>query len=134
MANAVQVSARKLLLEGSINWTSDTIKATLVKTAYTYSSAHDFIDDVVAGNRVATVTLASKTTTSAQADSADLTFSAVAAGSTVGGLWIWKDTGTESTSPLIAWFDTNASSSAINITTNGGDITVTVNASGWFTL
>lgn len=134
MANAVQASARKLFLDGSINFGSDTIKATLVKTAYTYSSAHDYIDDVSAGNRVATVTLASKTTTGGAFDSADLTFSAVAAGSTVGGIWLWKDTGTESTSPLVAWFDTNASSAAISIATNGSDITVTVNASGWFTI
>ena len=133
MANAVQASARKLFLDGDIDLLNDTVKAVLTKT-YTYSSAHDFLNDVTAGNRVATVTLASKTTTGGAFDSADPTFTAVAGGSTVTGLWIYKDTGTDSTSPLIAWYDTNASSSAISIVTSGGNITITVAASGWFTI
>jgi hypothetical protein len=61
-------------------------------------------------------------------------FTAVAGGSTVTGLWIYKDTGTASTSPLIAWYDTNASAAAISIVTSGGNITITVAASGWFTI
>jgi hypothetical protein len=133
MANAVQASARKLFLDGDIDLLNDTIKVVLTKT-YTYSSAHDYLDDVVAGNRVATATLASKTTTGGAFDSADPTFTAVAAGSTVTGIWIYKDTGTDSTSPLIAWFDTNASTAAISIVTNGSNITLTVSASGWFTI
>jgi len=133
MANAVQASARKLFLDGSIAFGTDTIKAVLTKT-YTYSSAHDYLDDVSAGYRVATATLASKTTTGGAFDSADPVFTAVASGSTVTGLWLYKDTGTDSTSPLIAWYDTNASSSAISIVTSGGNITITVAASGWFTI
>ena len=133
MANAVQASARKLFLDGSIAFGTDTIKAVLTKT-YTYSSAHDYLDDVTAGGRVATVTLASKTTTGGAFDSADPTFTAVASGSTVTGLWLYKDTGTESTSPLIAYFDTQASSSAISTATSGADITISVSASGWFTI
>ena len=133
MANAVQASARKLFLDGDIDLLNDTIKVVLTKT-YTYSSAHDYLDDVSAGNRVATATLASKTTTGGAFDSADPTFTAVAAGSTVTGIWIYKDTGTDSTSPLIAWYDTNASTAAISIVTNGSNITLTVSASGWFTI
>jgi hypothetical protein len=133
MANAVQASARKLFLDGDIDLLNDTIKVVLTKT-YSYSSAHDYLDDVAAGNRVATTTLASKTTTGGAFDSADPTFSAVAAGSTVTGIWVYKDTGTDSTSPLIAWFDTNASSAAISIVTSGGNITLTVSASGWFSI
>ena len=34
----------------------------------------------------------------------------------------------------IAWYDTNASSSGISIVTSGGNITITVAASGWFTI
>ena len=133
MANAVQASARKLFLDGDIDLLNDTVKAVLTKT-YTYSSGHDFLDDVSAGNRVATVTLASKTTTGGAFDSADPVFTAVASGSTVTGIWIYKDTGTDATSPLIAWYDTNASASAISIVTSGGNITITVAASGWFTI
>ena len=133
MANAVQASARKLFLDGDIDLLNDTIKVVLTKT-YVYNSAHDYLDDVAAGNRVATVTLASKTTTGGAFDSADPTFTAVAAGSTVTGIWLYKDTGSDATSPLIAWFDTNASSAAISIVTNGSNITITVSASGWFTV
>lgn len=133
MANAVQASARKLFLDGDIDLLNDTIKVVLTKT-YSYSSAHDYLDDVTAGYRVATATLASKTTTGGAFDSADPTFSAVAAGSTVTGIWVYKDTGTDSTSPLIAWYDTNASSAAISIVTSGGNITLTVSASGWFSI
>jgi len=133
MANAVQASARKLFLDGDIDLLNDTVKVVLAKT-YTYSSGHDYLDDVTAGYRVATATLASKTTTGGAFDSADPTFTAVAAGSTVTGIWIYKDTGTDSTSPLIAWFDTNASTAAISIVTNGSNITLTVSASGWFTI
>lgn len=133
MANAVQASARKLFLDGDIDLLNDTIKVVLTKT-YSYSSAHDYLDDVAAGNRVATVTLASKTTTAGAFDSADPTFTAVAAGSTVTGIWLYKDTGSDATSPLIAWYDTNASAAAISIVTNGSNITITVSASGWFTV
>lgn len=133
MANAVQASARKLFLDGDIDLLNDTIKVVLTKT-YSYSSAHDYLDDVAAGYRVATATLASKTTTGGAFDSADPTFSAVASGSTVTGIWVYKDTGTDSTSPLIAWYDTNASSAAISIVTSGGNITLTVSASGWFSI
>ena len=133
MANAVQASARKLFLDGDIDLLNDTVKVVLTKT-YSYSSAHDYLDDVTAGYRVATATLASKTTTGGAFDSADPTFTAVASGSTVTGLWLYKDTGTDSTSPLIAWFDTQASTSAISIVTSGGNITITVASSGWFTI
>lgn len=134
MANTVATSAKKLLLDADIDLTADTIKAVLTKSTYTYSSAHDYLDDVTAGNRAATVTLASKTTTGGTFDSADPVFSSVAAGSTVTGIWIYKDTGTESTSPLVAWYDTTASSAAISIVTSGGNITVSVSASGWFSI
>ena len=133
MANAVQASARKLFLDGDIDLLNDTIKVVLTKT-YSYNGAHDYLDDVAAGNRVATATLASKTTTGGAFDSADPTFTAVAAGSTVTGIWVYKDSGSDATSPLIAWYDTNASSAAISIVTNGSNITITVSASGWFTI
>jgi hypothetical protein len=134
MANAIPTTARKAFLDGSINLGSDTIKAVLVKSTYTYSSAHDFLDDVTATHRAATVTLASKTTTGGVFDSADPTFTAVASGSTITGIWLYKDTGVESTSTLIAWYDTQASTSAISVATSGGNITITVSASGWFSV
>jgi hypothetical protein len=128
MANAIQPTAKKLLLDGDIDLIADTIKVTLVDLAdYTYSAAHDFIDDVPVGARVATATLASKTTTGGVFDAAN-TVMAAATGDTSEALVIWKDTGNEATSPYVAFFDTGVI--GLPITPNGTDITITWNASG----
>lgn len=133
MANALANSFRVALLQADLDVIADNIKCVLVTSGYTFSAAHDFLDDVGAGTRIATSgNLASKTATTGYFDSADVTFTAVAGGSTIAGLWLYKDTGVEATSYLIAWYDTNAASSAISVATNGGDITVAPNASGWF--
>jgi predicted enzyme related to lactoylglutathione lyase len=134
MANAVYSSAKKLLLDADIDLLVDTIKVTLIDSDYTYSAGHDYYNDVAAGARIATATLGTKTTTAGTFDSADPTFTSVAGGNTVTGMIVWKDTGVESTSPLIAYYDTNASAAAISFATSGGNITVGVSASGWFAI
>lgn len=124
MANAVYDTGRASFLTGGLNWTGDTIKVSLVRS-YTYSSAHDFLDDITGGGGgtlVATSSaLGSKTATAGVADAADVTFSAVAAGAACNHLVIYKDTGTASTSNLIAVIDT---ATGLPVTPNGGDITV----------
>jgi hypothetical protein len=121
MANAVQATAKKLFLDGDIDLLTDTIKVTLVDLAdYTYSSAHDFIADVPLAARVATATLASKTTTGGVFDAADATFTS-ATGDQSEALVIWKDTGTESTSPFICYFD---SATGLPVTPSGIDISI----------
>jgi hypothetical protein len=55
------------------------------------------------------------------ANAANVTYTAVTAGSTVTYLAIYKDTGSNSTSPLIALIDT---ATGLPVSTNGGDITV----------
>ena len=55
------------------------------------------------------------------ADAADCTFTSVT-GSSIEAIVIYKDTGTEATSPLIAYIDT---ATGLPITPNGGDIIVT---------
>jgi ApbE superfamily uncharacterized protein (UPF0280 family) len=75
----------------------------------------------VGGNRVATsAALTGKTSTAGVADAADITFTAVT-GSAVTQFVIYRHTGTESTSNLIAYFDTATN---LPITPNGGDITI----------
>ena len=128
MANAVQATAKKLFLDGDIDLLTDTIKVTLVDLAdYTYSAAHDFIDDVPAGARVASATLGSKTTTAGVFDAADSTFTSVT-GDVSEALVLWKDTGVETTSPIIAFIDTGVS--GFPVTPVGTNILVTWNASG----
>lgn len=123
MANAIYDFGREGFGNAAVNWPSDTIKAILVDTgAYTFSQAHDFLDDVPSGARIATVTLASKTNALGVMDAADATFSAVT-GASVEAIVIYKDTGTEATSRLLLYIDTV--SSGLPVTPNGGNINVT---------
>ena len=142
MANALYPKAKQKFIDpGTLGTTSgdaidlagDNIKVVLVDGAdYTYSSSHEFLSDITAGGRVATSgNLASKTVTNGVFDAADVTFSAVT-GDPSEILVIYKDTGTASTSPLIAYFDTGVT--GLPVTPNGGDITVTWHASGIFAL
>lgn len=124
MANALYDKGRQKFLEGGIAWLTDTIKIVLIDTAdYSANLATDeFLSTVPVAARVGTAqTLGTKTTTAGVADAADITFSTVT-GDPCEALLIYKDTGTESTSPLIALID---SASGLPVTPNGGDITVT---------
>lgn len=102
-----------------IDLDGDTIKVVAIDSAdYTYSSSHDFLDDVPSGARIGTPqTLASVSLTAGVFDAADATFPSVT-GDPFEALIIYKDTGTESTSPLIAYID------GLSCTPNGGNITV----------
>ena len=101
---------------------TDTINVALIDTGtYTYSAAHDFWDDAVAGLVGSVQALGSKTVTSGVFDAADTTFTSVS-GATVEALIIYKSTGVNSTSPLIAYIDTGT---GFPVTPNGGNIVVT---------
>lgn len=119
MTSVVYPKGLEGFLDGTIDWDTHTIKCVLIDSAdYTYSAAHDNLDDVAAAGRVGTPqTLASKTVTNGVADAADVTFNAVT-GDPCEAIVIWKDTGVESTSRLIAYID------GISVTPNGGDIQV----------
>jgi hypothetical protein len=133
MANALATSFRSALLTADIDPIADDIRIVLVDNTYTWNTAHDNLDDVGAGTRIATSgNLASKTSTDGYFDSAAVTYTALTAGDTIVGFWIYKDSGAEATSKLMAWYDTNSSAVAISIATDGGDVVLTPNASGWF--
>ena len=124
MANTLFDFARQAFLEAQINWMTDTVKCILVDTgAYTpQTGVHRFLSDISASARIAgPVTLVSKATTGGAADAADVTFAAVS-GASIEAIVIYKDTGSEATSPLIAYIDT---ATGLPITPNGGDIIVT---------
>jgi hypothetical protein len=85
-------------------------------------SAHEFLSDIGTGARVATSgAFTGKTTAGGAADANDITFSSVT-GASIEAIVLYKDTGTDSTSPLIAFIDT---ATGLPITPNGGDIIVT---------
>lgn len=133
MANTLVNAFRSALLTADIDVIADDIKLVALDATYTYSAAHDNLDDVDAGARVATSgNLAGKTSTDGYFDSNDVTLSALAAGDTITQLYIYKDSGSEASSKLIAYYDTNAAAAAISVPTNGGDIVIAPFTSGWF--
>lgn len=133
MANALYPSIKAAFLTGAVDLSTVNVKAALIDLAdYTYSSAHDFLDDVAAGAIVdTTANLGSKTTTGGVFDSADTTFAA-ASGDISEAVILYHDSGAAATSRLIAFYDTGVT--GLPVTPNTGDINVTVNASGWFAL
>ncbi len=124
MANTLYDKARQRFLEGQFNWNTDTIKAMLIDTgAYTANfTSHEFLADVSVASRITPgITLTGKSTTGGAADASDVTFTSVA-GPSIEAILLYKDTGTEATSPLLAFIDTGT---GLPITPNGGDIIVT---------
>ncbi len=134
MANALYNYAKEQFLQAGLNLSSGNIKAVLVDTAdYTVNLSTDQdLADVPGAARVATsANLSSKTFSAGTFDSADITFSSVT-GDQSEAIVLYLDSGVEATSTLIAYFDT--ASSGLPVTPDGNNITVTVNAAGWFTL
>jgi hypothetical protein len=123
MANSMYLLGRGHFGNGDISWGSANIKCALLAGAsYTPNLAtNEFLSDVPGGAIVATSgNLASKTNVGGTLNAAAITFSSVS-GAQCTYVLIYKDTGTGSTSPLIALIDTATN---LPITPNGGDITV----------
>jgi hypothetical protein len=128
MANALYPTFKEALLNKECDLNTDTIVAYLVDLgAYTYSSAHAVLTDLPAGARISNVTLGSLTIASGTFDCADATFSAVS-GATCEAVIFYDSTSDN----LIAYFDTGVT--GLPVTPNGGNITLTINASGVFSL
>ncbi len=126
-------------LDGSIDWDSDTINIMLVTDVYTPDiDTHLFIDDVsneitgtgyTAGGAVlANASIAIDTTNDlAKYDGDDVIWASSTI--TAYGAVIYKDTGTPSTSPLVAYIDFGADKSS-----SGGDFKIVWDANGIFTI
>lgn len=122
MANALYAKGKEKILSGAIDFTTDTIKVALVKNDYAQNLATDeFYTSISAHVLDTPETLAGKSITAGVFDASDATFVAVVAGDTSEGVVIYKDTGDNATSPLIAYIDTIT---GFPLATNGGDITI----------
>lgn len=123
---------------GDINWASNTITAVLLTSSYTINvDTHEFASNLtneLSGGSYARKTLASKTSTLASnvltLSAADLTWTSLTA---TGVRWVvfFKNTGTDSTSPLICAndFGTNYNPSAQDLAYSigaGGIVTFTM--------
>ena len=134
MANGLYTKSKEGILDGSIVWTTSNVKALLVDTgSYTVDlSTHQYLSDIPAGARVSTSPLvSSRTATNGTADCADPTWSTVT-GSSVEAVVFFVDTGSATSSRLIAYFDTGIT--GLPFTPDGGDVTLGINASGLFSL
>jgi len=137
MANALYDKGREGYLAGDIDWDADTIRAILVRTSgggtgpyYTKDlAAHANLSDIPdnvdcrpLGSGASTgVALAGKTVTDGVADADPADFGLVTAGDAIQLLVLYKDTGTQSTSRLIAAIDT---ATGLPVTPSGGNVTV----------
>lgn len=131
MANAFYNPFLAGLQNKEVDMDTDTIKATLTDGAdYTFSAAHtSYATDVAAGGKVAVATLTSPAISAGNFDSADFTWTAVT-GDQSEIILLWDDT--HASDLLVAYYDTGMT--GMPVTPSGGDINVTVNASGWYTL
>lgn len=125
MANALYDKGREGFLDGSIDWDTDNIKLVLVDAAdYIVNlTTHTFLSDVPAISRATngiSGNFATKTVTAGVADAADVTLTTVS-GDVSEALVIYKDSGVEATSRLIAYIDT---ATGLPVTPNGGNITI----------
>ena len=129
-------NAAKHLTNGDVAFLTDTIKAALL-SAYTPAATHDTWADVIAAGTEAStsssgytargLTLTSKTITTASTvttiDAADVSWTTPNPGTLVAAFVVfYKDTGTNSTSYVLAYEDLGGSQTA----TNGGTFSVTV--------
>ena len=95
------------------------------------AATDDFLDDIATGARIAeSANLGTPAVSGGAFDTDDVTVSAVT-GAQFESIVLFKETGTDSSSDLVAYYDT---ATGLPFTPSGGDITVVVNGSGWYSL
>jgi hypothetical protein len=134
MANKLYPKGKRDMMKGLLDMNGGNVRAILVDLDdYTYDDAHDNLDDIPSGARVAVSSnLSGKTFgNDGSFDSDDPVFAGVT-GDELEAIVLYLHTGTESTSKLIAFFDTGIT--GMPLTPDGNNVQVTVDAAGWFTL
>lgn len=127
-SNTLYQKAIGKFMTGALDLLTSNLKAVLVDTAlYTVNlSTHEFLSSIASGARVATSgNLSGKAIVGGAFDCDDLTFPGLT-GASIEAVAIYKDTGVEGTSPLIAWL-----SSGTNLPyTPSGDTSKVIWSSG----
>lgn len=119
-------AAHLLGLTTQIDLDSDNIKILFYDNSF--SSGHEFVSDLTGADIIArSGNLSGKSVTGGVFDASDLTVTSVS-GSAFDHVILYKDTGSDATSPLIAFFDVTT------FTPTGGDVDVVFNASGIFSI
>lgn len=137
MANQVYPQGRLGICDRSIDLIGGTIKAALLDATPVFNAAHKFVVDVAAPAhiiaRTAAVTTKALAITGGNVEWTcdDPTIAAVASGSTVKAVLLYLDVGgSDATSRIIGWVDTDQSAIAISLPTNGSDILVDMLGTG----
>lgn len=138
MANALYPLWKQELLKGTSNNLLNSAEGTtgvyaaLIDTGtYTYSAAHQFYSSLT-GIIGTPQEILTKTQTSGTFDGDNVTFTGVTGNSAEAIVLYRRNAGANTTWPLIAYIDTSVT--GLPVTPNSGDITITWNASGIFTL
>lgn len=101
--SALYDKGRESFLKGEIAWLTDTIKVALVDTTYAQDLAnHQFVADLGAHVVARSGALSGKTSVAGVADANDITLAGVV-GPQVEAYVVYKDTGSDATSRLIAY-------------------------------
>lgn len=124
MASFIYDKARQKFLDADIDWSAHNIKLLLVKSTYTpVQATDDFLSIIAGANRLTNSTsgnFAGKTSTAGVADADDVSVTPDA-GQTGVAIVIYRDSGVEATSELIAYIDTGT---GLPITTNGAAVDI----------
>jgi len=149
MASLVYNEAKRKLLDGTLDLTTDTIIVMLVTASYVANVDHDFVDEAGANDPIdheltgtgytaghgnsGRKTLAAKAFSTDDAndrgefdDTADITWTAITAGTAAAAIIHRVGTADDTTALLIAYIDTGG----FPVVTNGGDFTIQWNAEG----
>jgi len=133
MANGIYNQGLEEFAKALTDLSTDDIRVLLVQSTYTFDPTHSFIDNgdandpqshEVSVSGYARVALTTETVTRNDTDdyvsftADDITFATLAAGQTVGGMVVFRHTGTDTTAPLLAFFD------LANTPTDGGDLDI----------
>lgn len=138
MANAIYPLYKEALITAAANsalngsGTTGVFVALVDTGTYTYSAADQFYSSLSGIVGTDQEIGATKTYTNGVFDGGNVTFTAVS-GATVEALVVYvKNAGANTTWRLVAYIDTSVT--GLPVTPNGGDITITWNASGIFAL
>jgi len=126
MANDLYKKGMENLIKGNIDLDTDTMKWVAVKVTAGYSvniATDDALDDISAGNRIATSgALTGVTVTDGVLDATDLAPAFTSVGVNIEALVLYKDSGAEATSYLLAYIDT---ATGLPLTQDGGNVNLT---------
>jgi hypothetical protein len=139
MANAIYPKFKQSLMTAnatSTNLAANTgndVKVALCNSTFTYVATHANVAQVSGIIQGAAPSTGAVVYANGTVDMGDVTFPTVPSGTAAQSIIIYKWNGTTGTSQLVCYLE-SASVTGLPVTPNGGDITITWDAAGVFTL